>query len=282
MLACIETERDTSNVTLATGISFLLAAKLAANYRPRYVRSLRYYLKQFSKGREDKPLSDFTVEDIERWFAGRNEALSSRKSNSGRLSALFSFAERRGWIEKNPMRRMERIRVDQKPPKILTPEQTQRLVDFVQYQHPRGLAFLALALFGGVRPEELMKVTWGNVGDGIVTIDAAASKVRRRRIVHLRDNAVVWMAFARETGAELPFCLNARVTLLRRCAKLLGFENGWHQDMLRHTAASYWLAATRDCGYVASQLGNSPAILLIHYYELVTAESAAAFWRITP
>lgn len=278
----IEPIRNASAVTLGAGISFLLAAKHAANFRPRYVRSLRIYLTLFARGREDTPLSDFTVETIERWFAGRTEAPSTQRSNFGRLCTLFSFSERRGWIVKSPMKLMERIRVDAKPPRILTVEQCQRLMEFVMYRHPRALAFVVLALFGGIRPEELHKVTWENVSTTTVTIDASASKVRRRRIVHLRENCAEWINFARETGAILPITLNAHVMILRRAAAHLGFEDGWPQDCLRHTCASMWLGSSKDVGSVAKELGNSPAILLTNYQELVTAENAAAFWGIRP
>ncbi len=270
-----------TSMSLGKGIEILVAAKRAANYRPRYVDSLRRYLTLFAKGRHELPISDITVELVEGWFAERNELLVTRQSNAGRLSALFSFAERRGWMTKNPIRLMERIRLDHKPPQILSVEQARRVVEFVQYRHPRALAFLALALFGGVRPQELEAVTWDNVGNGVVTIDSAASKVRRRRIVHLRENAIEWLAFARELGSLLPFGLHKRVYTLKKAAAHIGLA-GWPQDVLRHTCASYWLAVSRDVGSVSKELGNSPAILLTNYQELVSADSAAAFWAIRP
>ena len=92
MTICMEQTGQASGVTLGQAIEFLLAAKRAANFRPRYIDSLRLYLSQFARGREDLPLSHFTVEAVERWFAERSEALTTRASNAGRLSALFSFA----------------------------------------------------------------------------------------------------------------------------------------------------------------------------------------------
>lgn len=269
-------------MTLGGGILVLLAAKSAANFRPRYVNSLRSYLGLFARGREDMPIADITVETLEQWFAQRKEAPSSQRGNLGRLGSLFAFAERRCWITKNPMRQLEKIRIDRKPPKILTPEQAERLMDFAMRRYPRSLAFFTLALFAGIRPQELEAVTWENVGTGIVTVDAAASKVRQRRIVHLNENAIEWLAFARELGSLLPFGINKRVRTLQKAAVHLGFEGGWCQDILRHSCASYWLATRNDVGAVSRELGNSPTILLNHYFELVTSESAAAFWSIRP
>lgn len=288
MIATVDTivEVDSSSpasvVTLGGGILILLAAKSAANFRPRYVNSLRSYLGLFARGREDLPIAAITVEHLELWFAVRKEAPSSQRGNLGRLGSLFAFAKRRCWISKNPMRQLEKIRIDRKPPKILSPQQAERLMEYVMRKAPRSLAFFTLALFAGVRPQELEAVTWDNVGAGIVTIDAAASKVRRRRIVHLKDNAIEWLTFARELGSMLPFGIHKRVRTLQKAALHMGFEDGWCQDILRHSAASYWLAITDNAGLVSRELGNSPGVLLDHYYELVTAESAAAFWKITP
>lgn len=278
----VDSSRPATVVTLGGGIVVLLAAKSAANFRPRYVNSLRSYLGLFARGRENMPIADITVEVLELWFASRKEAPSSQRGNLGRLGSLFAFAERRFWITRNPMRQLEKIRIDRKPPKILTVEQAERLMEWAMRRYPKSLAFFTLALFGGIRPQELEAVTWENVGAGIVTVDAAASKVRRRRIVHLNENAIEWLNFARELGALLPFGINKRVRTLQKAAVHLGFEAGWCQDILRHSCASYWLATRNDVGAVSRELGNSPSILLNHYFELVSAESALAFWSIRP
>jgi hypothetical protein len=52
--------------------------------------------------------------------------------------------------------------------------------------------------------------------------------------------------------------------------------------VLRHTAASHWLAAWQDAGKVAHELGNSAGILLRHYRELVPRAESEKFWSITP
>ena len=140
-----------------------------------------------------------------------------------------------------------------------------------------------LALFAGIRPEELEKIGWESVdlAAGKVRVDAAASKVRRRRIVHLMPNALEWLAFSKELGAALPYSRSSRCRALARAARRLGFST-WPQDVLRHSAASYLMTHTRDVGRVADDLGNSPSILLRHYRELVTTENALAFWNLIP
>jgi hypothetical protein len=102
---------DFDAVTISDAISRFLAAKTAANRRPRYVTSLSYYLLQFAKGRESKPLKDFTTAEIEAWM-NLYPSASSRKTWLSRLSPLFSFAVRKGFVPSNPCDRIDRVTVD--------------------------------------------------------------------------------------------------------------------------------------------------------------------------
>lgn len=266
-------------VTLANAIVALISAKRAANLRPRYIESLRLYLAQFARGREDAPIDGIDVGDVEAWLVGHHTAASTRAGNVGRLSALFAFAERRSWIARNPCRQLEKVRFEPKPPQILKVADAERLLRWAQFQRPMSIAYLALSLFAGVRPEEVERLNWKSVGSDKVVIDAAASKVRRRRIVELHPVAAEWLSVARH--ATLPFNRMARRRFLRAARAHLGFT-AWPQDLLRHSAASYMVALHRDAGKVAYWLGNSPTILMRHYCELVTPEEAERFWKIRP
>jgi len=269
--------------TLADAIADLLRVKAAARRRPAYIRSLRQYLAMFARGREQLPVSSLTVGDLDDWFNSRNEAPCTQASNVGRLSALFQFGVRRGWLDQNPCRRLEPVAVEYKAPKILTPEEALKLMEAVRASCPRGLAWFALALFAGIRPEECDRLTWSNIDltAGVVRIDAAAAKLRQRRIVHLMPAAIAWLQAAKETGADLPIPNVTRRRMQRDLRPTMGWE-AWPQDILRHTAASYWLAAVQDAGKVAHELGNSAGILLRHYRELVSREDAERFWAMRP
>ncbi len=260
-------------------IEELLKAKRTANRRAKYIKSLDLYLRQFARGRESVPISAFSVCELEAWFAARNEASSTRSSNAGRLSALFSYAQRRGYITDNPVRRMERITIERKVPMILTPAQSREALHFTRRHFPRFLPWLTLALFAGVRPEELDKLGWSAVSlaEKIIMVDSTVSKVRRRRVTPLMPAAIEWLRF----GGDFPLPLSSRRRYIRRIRDRLGFED-WPQDVLRHTAASYMLATNPDAPKVAMWLGNSPRILLRDYQQLVSTAAAEEFWGIRP
>jgi integrase len=72
-------------------------------------------------------------------------------------------------------------------------------------------------------------------------------------------------------------------TLRRDRRKLRDLVGGdWPADILRHTAASYWLALTGDVGKCATIFGNSPKVFSSHYNGLATPEDARRFFEPPP
>lgn len=272
---------ESNSVPISKVIADCLASKATANLRSEYIRSLRFYLEGFARGRERMPITAVNLEIIEKWFAGRKETPSSRRSNIGRLSSLFSYAWRRGFVKENPCRRLERIRVDPKPPRILTPLEARTILHYMAKDGRRRwrLPQIALGLFAGIRPTELTRLHWRDIDltKQLVRIDASASKIRRRRIVPLSDNCVSWLRLCKPHTKPLGA---KRWKWIRNLERGTGIK--WDKDILRHSAASYLLSQHEDVGRVARWLGNSPDILLNHYAELVCAQDALAFWKITP
>ena len=173
------------SLTLGDAIDQCIAAKRAANLRSRYTDSLANYLHQYSKGREQTELSSVTTADVEKWMANYPCA-ATRQSWLNRLSSLFSWAVRRGHISANPTVRIERVRVDRCPPRILTTEEAEMLIKIVP---SISLPYLILGLYAGIRPEEITRLDWKAIDlkTGTVAVDG---KTRRRRIVTLEPKAL--------------------------------------------------------------------------------------------
>jgi len=264
-------------------IDQLVAAKSAAGRRSNYVDHLRFFLGMFVRGRETRFIDEFRPSDVDRWLEARKYKPSMRASAISRISTLFSFAQKRGYVTDNPCSRLERVTVEHQPPTILTVAQAAKALDFAQHQEMAFLGWLVLAMLAGLRPEEADRIQWSdiNLDTGTVTVDAAASKVRQRRIVHLMPSALQWMQLALKSKSRLPLPQSTRRRFLRRLRDYMGFKV-WPKDVLRHSAASYWLAECQDAAKVALELGNSVGVLFRHYRELVTEEEAGKFWTIQP
>jgi integrase len=59
-----------------------------------------------------------------------------------------------------------------------------------------------VALFTGIRPQEVLRLSWDNVklDRNFVEVPAAKAKTRQRRIVELSENAGAWL----KVGGPLP------------------------------------------------------------------------------
>jgi len=80
-------------------------------------------------------------------------------------------------------------------------------------------------------------------------------------------------------GGVVPVGARGKLERVRKRAGL----TSWPKNGLRHSFASYRLAATNNAPAVAAELGHStPAMLYANYRELVLPEEAERYWQIAP
>lgn len=257
----------------AAALKRLLEAKKAANRKPVYLTSLRGYLARFGKGRETKPLADFTTADVESWLLQFAKPYT-RQTWLNRISTLFAFAVRRGMIARNPCAVIERVTVDKAAPLVLSPGQVDTLLKIAPTV---CRPYLILGLFAGIRPDELLRLTWADVDLNTRCVAVNDAKTRRRRIVPLEARAVALLAaHPLQKGPVSPS--NSTVRRFKRVARRALNLPSWPSDLLRHTAASYLLARDGDAGKVATRLGNSSAVMLSHYHRPVSQADSLKYW----
>ena len=271
-------------VSVREAIEECITNKRAINLRPYYLKELERYLRKFLAPHFAAPIHSLTHHELERMLSsirtpgGRNTAI-------GKLCALFSWAFKRDYIERDPMRKIQRARQEFDAPKILSPSESRDLLSATGETAPDLISYMALGLYAGIRPHELKALDWSAIDlhRGLARIDAAASKVRRRRIVPLAPIALDALTRVKsQHGPVLPVSRLQFNYRRRRVLTALGWNPIWPHDLLRHTAASYLLALHQDAGKVSLWLGNSPGILLRHYHELVSPEDCAKFWAVGP
>jgi integrase len=141
--------------------------------------------------------------------------------------------------------------------------------------------YLALAGFSGIRSAELMRLEWKdfNFVRGHITVAADKAKTATRRLVPILPNLSEYLRpYHRATGHLFKMKDDKRAIAWARKNGV----NPWPINCLRHSFASYRLAATADAARVALELGNSPAKLFSNYRELADEHDAAAWFAIGP
>jgi integrase len=80
-------------------------------------------------------------------------------------------------------------------------------------------------------------------------------------------------------GGVVPIGARKKLDHVRKTADLAR----WPKNGLRHSFASYRLAAIHDAPRVAAELGHTgPQMLYSTYRELVLPEEAERYWKIEP
>jgi len=58
--------------------------------------------------------------------------------------------------------------------------------------------------------------------------------------------------------------------------------NPWPHNAMRHSFGSYFLGKTKDENLTASEMGNSPEVIIKHYRALVREADVTRYWHFAP
>ena len=263
-------------------VAEFIEAKRAAGRRDEYLRIQASVLGLFEKAFPDCLAHEISAPQIEAWLGTRGESLRTRRNYQADIRNLFNFAVRRGYVAGNPVDRLEKIILDEKPVEILTVEQAARLLEAAEAAGGTMTPFGAIGLFAGLRTREIAVLDWKDVDlvDKIITVHAAKTKTRARRHVEISDNLKAWLLpYSAKSGPTTPNHYRQKFEDIRRAAGI----DPWPRNAMRHSAASFHLAAHRNESLTQAMLGHESGKMLIqHYRELVKPKEAVRYWRIMP
>lgn len=264
-------------LTLSGAIVEMIKAKDESGRSPRYTKSLRGILNSFARGRETVPFRSIGIKEVEDFLNSKNNL--SRSTHRSRLSTLFKYAIRRGYRLDNPCERLEPVTIVRPPPAILSIEQVKQCLTFLKRERPDGLLWFILTCLCGLRPEEAQGTSKPdiNVKEGWIIVEAQTTKVRQRRVVYPRPEAMSLLSRSLKKG-KLPLNQVTRRRIMRKLRDRLGLKE-WPKDSTRHSAISYWLPMGANIAQVAEMVGNSESIIKAHYKAIVTRDMAKQFWK---
>jgi integrase len=249
-----------------------------------YLRGLKYTLPRFP-GLHGRIVAEIQAQDIEAEMDEMTPAV--RNAFLRNLRAVFNFGVKRGWLESNPVSKLDFEKIKNGEVIILSPVETEALMCATEKIDVDLLPYHAIALFAGVRPLELERLEWRHIDlvEGHIEITSAVSKTGRRRIIDIEPNLKAWLnryiAKGGDTTSKVTPTTNLRSNL-REIRAAAGLTE-WTQDIMRHSYASYWLAQHGDINRLTLQMGHENADMLWkHYHKASKRKDAAKYWQITP
>jgi integrase len=260
-------------------VADLLAARTADGMSARYLGDLRVRLGRFVQSFAEEMIAGISAFRIDEWLRGLGVGPVTRNTYRLRLSVLFSFAKRRGFVTENPVADVERAKERETEIAILSVTEVSRLLECASSDM---LPFWTIGAFAGLRRAEIERLTWNEVDfdSGVIEVKASKAKTASRRLVTIQPNLREWLApYRTRTGRVCPVNLQPKVNQDRERAKL---RSEWPQNALRHSFGSYHLAQFNDAAKLALEMGNSPATIFRHYRQLVKPKQTERYWNIRP
>ena len=271
---------------------------LRGDLRERGYRDFRLRADRFSESFQDRVAADVTGSDIKAWLISLGLGVRSNKNYLSVVGEVFKLAAQRRYVAFSPLDELTDIdrkelcgrSDDGKEPSILTPSEAERLL-VAASTHPEleMLGAVTLALFCGLRTEEIKRLDWDAVklseSPAIVTIGSKIAKKRRIRHVEIPANAVRWLLLVSNRSGSVSSNLhfNDHQKRFKKLLGLAGFKT-WEANAMRHSFGSYHYAVHGNALETARLLGHkaSDQILFDHYRALATKKQGAAYCSIQP
>jgi integrase len=271
-----------SGITVVQLADEVIEAKRRDGMSAAYLADLRKRLGHFCRDLGNRAVASITVEELDDWLRELPLSPKSRANYRANIGVLFSYAFKRRIIDSNPIIHTAKPKLIDSPPEIFTVDELRALLQAATRIAPDVLPMLAIGAFAGLRDAEIKRLEWNEVdlARRHIEVKAAKAKSARRRIVQMQPNLAAWLrAYAGVNGRLAPVGARKKLDRVRKAAGLAR----WPNNGLRHSFASYRLAAIHDAPRVSAELGHtSPQMLYSTYRELVLPEEADRYWKIDP
>jgi integrase len=158
------------------------------------INSYRYTMKRLDAVLADRMLSSVTAEDLE--AALRTQGGTSYAMHRRNARAFWRWCAKapRGWCEVSVF---EAVGNPRKPQRgeihVLTPQEASALLQTAERHFPQAVCIYAVALFAGVRAEEIQRLDAVHFNDEGIEIPANLSQKGLRRHVPMNSTLRAWL-----------------------------------------------------------------------------------------
>lgn len=255
-----------------------LAAMRAADRRPLSVYEKDLKFRALCAAMGESFTAGLDMAEIEQWAQTREVGKLTTEAYVGAGRDLLAFFRRGGRLK-------ARHHFDEKPPVTWDVQTVTKLMATAEEIAVETVPAFAVLFFAGLRPHEMLRLTWDQVdlATGVIRLTGAETKTRTMRNVEIAPNLRAWLTKYRGIGNVAPAAnryRDLREKVMEGCDL-----TDWPVDVPRHTFATMHYNAHQDATKTQAQLGHfgGPQVFLTHYKGVpVTAADAAKYWKIRP
>lgn len=247
-----------------------MAPKTATNYFVT-LRAFERFADVDTPGWRARPLTTLEPQMFDRYREARmSEGRKGSTVNQGlaRLSAMFRFAVKQGYLSNNPIRRVERADVKPKQPRWLTSNEIDRMRKMLTGDL---LDFFEVAIATGLRLSEMLNLRWDrSIGfeQNVITVWSSETwkpkSASSHRSVPMRKEVRAIMERRYQERSSGPFVFNGDEAWNKRFVQREFTESykkagikGANIHSLRHTFATHFRMSGGDITNLRDLLGHS-------------------------
>jgi len=265
--------------------------------RERSYTDFAYRTRKFADSMGGRLVEEVTGEEIRAWLNGLKRGPRTNWNYMAVIGEVFRYAVQKKYAFSSPLDELtdvERKELcgsgDPKEPCILRVEEAERLLNAALVNPELDLlGAVTLALFCGLRTEEIKRLEWGSVRmeemPPVVVIGAKIAKKRRIRHVDIPPVALAWLSLVPNRTGQVARSEHANdyQKRFKKLHKLAGFA-AWEANAMRHSFGSYHYALNGNPLETSRLLGHkaSDQVLFDHYRALVTREQGERYFSIYP
>jgi site-specific recombinase XerD len=213
------------------------------------------------------------------------------------LRAVLTYGVTNSWLRTNPAKSVDFIHRPKVEVKCLSHLIVEKMFRHAQEHDKELIPPYVVGFMCGVRECEISKLHYSDIriDEKYVIIPASISKIKRKRIIPLSDNAITWIQWyvhhAREgimpqADERLMSQWNEYSLKMSRQANYeaaAGEAMKWQQNCKRRAFASHFIAAHQDLNKLALAMGHSTTEMSFeHYVGAVSHEDGLAYFEIRP
>ena len=266
--------------TVEKAMNDYLDEKLSNGADADYIKNQRTALRVFWRDFPERTVNSIFRQDIETWLAGKEWKPLNRRNYIRDVSMFFEHAVAKELCPANPLAKIPRPVVRQQTPEIFSVEEAERLLKIAEAHPELGLLpAIALGLFAGLRICELKRLDWRAIkmDDGhIVLGPEVVKRITLPRNVDILPVLAGWLRpHLKPEGAIVPPWFRGRRDAIIKFMEL----DGWPDNGLRHSFASYHLVKFDNAALTQLQMGQqTPSVLFKHYRQVVARKDAERYW----
>lgn len=261
--------------------------------RPRSIKSYKTTLDRMIKSLSGRLMTHISADEIVSAIKTSNVSAETYSLHRRNARAFWNWSSKKGWCEKSVFERVEAPRKStDKEIHFLSPDEAEELLRSAEKHYPAAVPMYAIALFAGVRAEELRKIEIEHVNAEGINLPAKITKKGRRRYIALNATLSGWLQaypFSPCPNWRHVDCAVRRLAGWDVASELLenppkSTRGRWPQNALRHTHATYAIASGTPLERLLFEFGHSGGVetLRKHYVGRATKKQAESFFSLLP